>query len=95
MSVDLAVSAPCGCYITSLSGRANVAMCRGHSARMLPVFDGRPDEVEAVLVGVYGEGLQRVRSLLEQWDRLSKGEPPTTAPLRAAIAGTSVNEASS
>lgn len=95
MSVDLVVTATCGCFVTSLSGRANVAMCLGHSARLLPVFDGPPDEVDEVLVGVYGEALQRVLGLLDAWDRLSKGESPTTAQIRAAIAGTHVDEAAS
>lgn len=88
MSVDLAVTASCGCFITALNGRlGNVAMCQGHTARLLPVFDGRPDAVDDVLVGVYGEALQRVEGLLTAWDRMTKGESPTTRAIRAAIAG--------
>lgn len=93
-AVDLAVSAMCGCFITSLAGRANVAMCDGHTARLVPVFDGRPDEVDHVLTGVYGEALQRVLGVLARWDRLSKGETATTRQIRAAIAGQHVNESS-
>lgn len=94
MSVDLAVTASCGCFITSLSGGACVAMCEGHSARLLPVFDGRPDDVDQVLVGVYGEALQRVQGLLAGWDQITKGESPTTRRIRAAIAGVHVDGSS-
>lgn len=95
MSVDLSVSAACGCFVTSLSGRGCVTMCAGHTARLLPAFDGRPDEVDHVLVGVYGEALQRVQGLLAEWDRLSKGQSPTTARIRAAIAGVHVDGSAS
>lgn len=96
MSVDIAVTASCGCHVTSLAGTgANVAMCDGHSARLLPVFDGRPDEVDRVLVGVYGEGLQRVLGLLDVWDQITRGESPTTRRIRAAIDGVHDDRSSS
>lgn len=86
--VDLHVTAPCGCFIVLTAKHCtSVAMCLGHSARLLPVFDGPPDQVEEVLVGVYGEAIQRVRLVLDDWDRLTKGPSPTTKRIRAAIEG--------
>lgn len=95
MSVDLAVAASCGCFVTSLAGvGANVAMCEGHTARAQLIFDRAPGEVDQLLVGVYGEGLQRVEGLLAAWDRVTKGESPTTRAIRAAIAGVHVDGSS-
>lgn len=52
---DLGLSASCGCYVTSLSGRANVSLCREHSDRLLPIFDGPPGQVDGALVDLFGD----------------------------------------
>lgn len=95
MSVDLALTASCGCFVTSLSGRANDVPCRPHSTTLLQAFD-RPDGVlDQLLAEVYDDGaLERVRAVLVEWDRVSKGESPTTAAIRAAIAGVHVDGSS-
>lgn len=88
MSVDISVTAGCGCFVTHLGpAGVAVAMCKGHTARAVAIFDREPAAVDGLLTGVYGEGLQRVEALLVAWDQITRGEPPTTRRIRAAIAG--------
>lgn len=56
MSVDIHVTAGCGCFVTDLGpAGVAVAMCKGHTARARAIFDREPEAVDQLLASVYAE----------------------------------------
>jgi hypothetical protein len=43
------------------------------------------DDIYLVVEAILTARFTRIESLLDEWDRLSKGESPTTASIRAAL----------
>lgn len=77
MSVDIHVTAGCGCFVTSLGpAGVAVAMCKGHTATARQIFDREPVAVDQLLAGVYGDDARASeRAKLAWWLRAGASGP--------------------